>query len=78
MRKKIRRSKRNNFYTDLKKLKHAFKNTALDAKNEALDILRDNSTLVRDNINEYTSENPFKTFSIALLTGVAVGYFLHR
>jgi len=45
---------------------------------DSLGTVREQSDMVRENVSNYTAERPFKSLSIVLLTGVMLGYLIHR
>ncbi len=70
---------------DLERIKDAFTETASDVKgktNELLsqsaDALRERSQQACENVADYTSSQPFKALGIALLSGIVIGYLLHK
>lgn len=87
MHKMATRSKHNNhdLYADWEKIRHVFAETASDIKGKSTDYLtqsmdnvKDKSLQTKDNIAHYTAEKPFKSLGIALLVGIALGYFIHK
>lgn len=72
-------------YDDVEKIKDALLNATYDIKGKAaelftqsLDQAKEQSDKLKDNVVEYTSDKPFKSLGIALLSGIAIGYFLRK
>ncbi|EKD54057.1 MAG: hypothetical protein ACD_60C00126G0003 [uncultured bacterium] len=72
-------------YGDLAKIKTMLKKTTLDARGRAGEILansiedvREKGILAQKNVTHYIAEKPLKSVGFAVLTGVILGYFLHR
>jgi ElaB/YqjD/DUF883 family membrane-anchored ribosome-binding protein len=84
----IRQRKNNSNYDlqdDLERIKAAILDATFDAKsrtNELLaqswDDLKEKSMDVRENVTNFASKKPYKTAGIALLTGLLIGYFIHK
>lgn len=71
--------------TDWLKIKNAFSDTAVDAKDMSGEMLRQSvsgakkkAIKLQNNVANYTSKKPLKTLGIAMLTGVVLGYFLKK
>ena len=72
-------------YDDVEKIKAAFTGAALNVKDRAGEILinsvdnvKEQSTVVKDNMADYVAEKPFKSLGIALAVGVALGFLLRK
>jgi ElaB/YqjD/DUF883 family membrane-anchored ribosome-binding protein len=72
-------------YDDVEKIKAAISDASYDVKDkvneifsDSLGTVREQSDMVRENVSNYTAERPFKSLSIVLLTGVMLGYLIHR
>jgi ElaB/YqjD/DUF883 family membrane-anchored ribosome-binding protein len=70
-------------YDDIAKIRSAFADASYDLKGKAgeilsqsVDTVKEQSAQMKDNVVDYTAENPFKSLGIALATGIALGYFL--
>ena len=70
---------------DLERIKTAITDAAFDVKGKAgaafyetLDNARERSVDLRDNVGNYAKERPFKTMGISMLTGILIGYWLHK
>lgn len=72
-------------YDDLAKIKAALREASLDIKGKAGAILSDSledigerSQVLKENVNDYIEEKPFKAVGIAMLIGGLIGYLLHK
>lgn len=72
-------------YGDVEKIKAALLDTTNDVKGKAGELLSDSvknikeqSSALSDNVSNYTAKKPFKSLGIALLAGIAIGYFLRK
>jgi ElaB/YqjD/DUF883 family membrane-anchored ribosome-binding protein len=72
-------------YDDLEKIKSALSDAAVDVKGRAGEILsqsiedvKDRTHSLQSNAVEYITEKPFKTISLSVLAGMAIGYLLHH
>lgn len=70
---------------DLEKIKDAFAQTAVDVKGKTGEVitqsfedLKERSTELYDGVADYTSEKPFTSIGIALLTGLAIGFLINK
>jgi ElaB/YqjD/DUF883 family membrane-anchored ribosome-binding protein len=79
------RHKNNILYDDVEKIKAAIANATFDVKDkmgemfsDSLNNVKDQSFLLRDNLSTYTAKKPFKSLSIAVLTGMLIGFFMHK
>jgi ElaB/YqjD/DUF883 family membrane-anchored ribosome-binding protein len=87
MQKTKSRSRHNNhdLYGDLAKIKGALYDAVHHAKGRAGDTLsqywdetKERSANLQENVSNFTAEKPLKTIGITLLTGVLIGYFIHK
>ena len=72
-------------YADVEKIKAALTEATLDVKGKAAEMLSDSvdnvlahTTDAKDEVANYTAEQPFKSLGVALLVGVAIGYLIRR
>lgn len=72
-------------YGDLEKIKAAIAEATRDVKgktnqlvSQSLDNVREKSSDIQENIADYVAEKPFKSLGMAILTGIVIGYFLHK
>lgn len=81
------RHKHNNYdlYDDVEKIKASLLEATQDVKGRAAEILVDSyegmkkqTADVKDSVSNYTAEKPFKSLSIALVVGFAIGYLFHK
>lgn len=82
---KHRRNHKNILYDDVEKIKAAIANATFDVKDkmgemfsDSIGNVKDQSILLKDNLSHYTAKKPFKSLGIALLTGMCIGFFLHK
>ncbi|GEM_PF-2095215 len=79
---------RNNHYDlsgDIERIKDAFSDTAKDVRGKASEVFSQSiedvkvkSSDIKDNMETYLSERPFKTLLLAMLSGVLIGGTLMR
>jgi ElaB/YqjD/DUF883 family membrane-anchored ribosome-binding protein len=76
---------RNDLSDDVEKIKAALAQATFDVKGKASDLfsqsidnIKDHSSKFQENVSEFTTEKPLKSLGIALLTGIVLGYFLHK
>jgi len=79
---------RNNHYDlsgDIERIKDAFADTAKDVRGKASEVfsqsikdVRVKSTDMKDNMETYLSERPFKTLLVSMLSGILIGGTLMR
>jgi len=72
-------------YDDVEKIKSALRDASYDVKGKAAEMLadsydgmREHTSAVKENIEDYTAKEPLKSLGISLLVGVAIGYLLHK
>lgn len=72
-------------YNDLGMIKKAFLETGSDIRGMASDMvskqvdeMRGRSKKLKNSLQTYTKQKPFKTVGIAVLSGLLLGYFIHR
>lgn len=72
-------------YGDVEKIKEALLAATYDVKGKAAEMLtqsvesaKERSDQFRDTLADYTADKPFKSLGIALLSGIVIGYFLHK
>lgn len=72
-------------YHDVEKIKAALSEATSHAKHRASDLLsqsrenmKEKSDQLQENLSHYAGEKPIKALGIALLTGIVIGYFLHK
>ena len=72
-------------HDDVAKIKEAIAKAADDIKGrtgeiftESVDGIKEQSTLMKDSVANYTAEKPFKSLGIAVLVGLAVGWLIRR
>ena len=65
---------------DLAKIRDAFAETAIDVKNKAsnafsqsVEDMKDKSTDLKDNVEAFVAEKPFKSLFLAMLSGAFLG-----
>lgn len=82
---KHKRAHHADFHDDVEKIKAALQQASDDFKDKASELWTDSVEGVKEHtadakksIENYTSEKPLQTIGIALLVGVALGYFLHK
>ncbi len=70
---------------DLEKIKSAIADTALDLKertgeafSDSLDNLKERSNRVHHDVASYTAKRPIKSLGVALLVGLALGFFIRK
>lgn len=75
----------NDFYHDLDEIKDVItkvtsnvKGRAGEALSNTLQQMRDKRDTVEGYVSQNVSSRPFKSLSVAMLTGALIGYFLHR
>jgi len=80
-----RKRVKNEFYNDIDNIKEALAVAGFDAKKKIKEILSqslenatDRSLQAKETVANYAADRPFKSLGIALLTGLVVGYFIHR
>ena len=78
-------SNNHDLYRDIANIKAALAEATDDLKGKAgqiltnsMDDIKEQSSAVKENIVDYTAEKPFKTLGIALLVGLAIGYFIRK
>ena len=79
---------RNNDYdlsADLERIKAALADASYDVKgkageifNESLENVKQRSSDLQDNMANYVSEKPLKSLSFALISGLILGFLLHK
>jgi ElaB/YqjD/DUF883 family membrane-anchored ribosome-binding protein len=84
----VRHSKKANeydFHQDIEKIKKALANATWGATSHAKDVLsqsvddiKDRSVAAQETIEGYVHKKPLKIMGVALLTGIVLGYFLHK
>ena len=72
-------------YDDLEKIKAALSDTAGDVKGRASEMIsqsfedvKDKSNRLQKEVGGYLAERPIKTLGLTLLTGVIIGYLIHK
>lgn len=72
-------------YGDLSKIKdaifdatHGVKYRTGEAISDSLDGIREKSARLSHVVSSRVAKRPFKSVGLALLTGVALGYFIHK
>lgn len=45
---------------------------------DSFDEMRDRASTAQETVTDYVAERPFKSLGIAMLTGLIVGYFIHK
>lgn len=72
-------------YEDVEKIKSALFTATQDVKGKAADMfsdsmeeIKDQTRAAKDSVAKYTSRKPFKSLTVALLVGTAIGYLLHK
>ncbi len=82
---KKHKHKNTDLYDDVEKIKAALSDTTFgvrsllgDAYYQSLENMREKSAVVRGNMTDYISDNPFKSVSIAAVSGLIVGFLLKR
>lgn len=70
---------------DLAKIRDALADTAKDVKGKASEVfsqsvenVKDKSTDIKENMQTYVAEKPFKSLLLAMLSGVLIGSTLMR
>ena len=69
---------------DIGKLKDILTNTALHVKNratgalsESVDNVKERSLELQDNVKDYIAERPIQAVSVAMVSGVLLGYWMN-
>ena len=72
-------------YDDVEKIKAALADVTRDVKGRAgevfyhsVDDLKEKTTQIQTDVGQYVAEKPLKSLGIALLTGIVIGYFIHK
>lgn len=72
-------------HNDYENIKSILVGTTQDLKGRAGEILshsvenvKDKSTDVKDGIETYVTKKPFQSIGIAVVAGIALGYFMHK
>jgi len=70
---------------DITRIKELLGETAFDIKGRAGEVLtqtyenaRDRTLGVKTNIEKHTQDKPFTSLGISLVTGLFIGYFMHK
>lgn len=71
--------------SDIDKIREAFVDATFDVKGRANEIAkqaianaRERSVAAKDGAENFIQERPFKTIGVAMLTGIVIGYFIHK
>jgi ElaB/YqjD/DUF883 family membrane-anchored ribosome-binding protein len=72
-------------HDDLAKIKAALSDATFDVKGRASEMLhqsienaKNRSAEAQDTISTFVTEKPLKSLGFAMLTGLVIGYLLHR
>lgn len=72
-------------YDDVEQIKAALMQASQNMKGRANEILSDSvddikkhSSEAKDSVANYAAQKPFQSLGIALLAGIAIGYFLRK
>lgn len=72
-------------YDDVEKIKAALRIATHDVKSKAAEILSDSvdglqerTTAVKEKVEDYTAEKPFKSLGIALVAGIIIGFLVRK
>jgi len=72
-------------YGDLAKIKYALSNAtsgikgrAGEALSHSFDDVKERSAALQENFGMAVSKKPFKSIGAALVTGLLIGYFIHK
>ena len=83
--KKHKHNKNADLYDDVEKIKAALSDTTFGVRNllgdayyQSMENVREKSAVVRGNMTDYISENPFKSVGIAAVSGLLVGILLKK
>ena len=70
---------------DLERIKAALAEASYDVKgraseilNESMDNVKKTSSDVQNNVADYVAEQPFKSLGLAIVSGIIIGYLLHK
>lgn len=70
---------------DLERIKSALMDASSDVKGKATEILNESVENVKQKsedlqgtVADYVAEKPFKSLGIAILSGIIIGYLLHK
>ena len=70
---------------DFDKIKYALADAGFDVKDKTEELIarsvekaRKKSLLAQENFENYTAQRPYKALSIALVTGLVVGWFINK
>ncbi len=82
---KKHKHKNTDLYDDVEKIKAALSDTSFGVKNllgdayyQSMENVREKSALVRGNMTDYISTNPFKSVGIAAVGGLIAGFLLKK
>lgn len=84
---KTKKYRSNNYdlSSDIEKIKDAFAKTAQDVKGKTTEVftqsfedVKDKSSDIKDNMETYMSERPFKTLLVGMLSGAFLGAIMRR
>ncbi len=71
--------------SDFEKIRSAFADTAYDLRDktgnllsDSLDNIKQRSSRVQRDVSTYTAKRPMKSLGIALLVGLALGFFIRK